>query len=124
MKDLEIEPTKNTPMVNFFSSGQLTMAGLANAENSREFFDPLIVWIDNLEAPNVDFDLIIEYINTSSAKKLLELLQKLQANKKILTIKLNWFYQNWDEDMLDMGKILAESLPRIKFEYVEYKGKY
>ena len=123
MKDLEIEATKNTPMVNFYSSGQLTISGLANAENSREFFIPLINWIDNLDAPDVDFDLIIEYINTSSAKKLLELLQKLQSNELIQNIRLNWFYQVWDEDMLDMGKILAESLPRIKFEYVEYKSK-
>jgi hypothetical protein len=123
MKDLEIEPTKNTPLVNFFSSGQLTMAGLANAENAREFFDPLILWISNLDTKEVDFDIIIEYINTSSAKKLLELLQKLQSNKLIETIRVNWLYQNWDEDMLDMGKILEESLKRIKFEFVEHKGK-
>jgi hypothetical protein len=123
MKDIEIEPTKNSPMVNFFMSGRLIMAGSINAENAREFFNPLIDWIADLEAPKVDFDLIIEYINTSSAKKLLELLLKLQSNKQIETIKVNWFYRKWDEDLLDMGKILAESLKRIKFEYVEYEDK-
>ena len=123
MKDLEIEPTKNTPLVNFFVSGRLVMAGSINAENAREFFDPIIAWIAALESPEVDFDLIIEYVNTSSAKKLLALLQKLQSNSNIETIKVNWFYQKWDEDILDMGHILAESLKRIKFEYVEYENK-
>ena len=70
-----------------------------------------------------DFDLIIEYINTSSAKKMLELLSKLEKNKNIKSVKVNWFYQKWDEDGLDMGQILAESLPRMRFEFVEYEKK-
>jgi hypothetical protein len=123
MNDLELEPTKNTPLINFFLSGRLIMAGSINAENAREFFDPLIDCIATLESPEVDFDMIIEYINTSSAKKLLALLQRLQSNIQIKTIKVNWFYRKWDEDLLDMGNILDESLKRITFEFIEYEDK-
>jgi len=121
MEDLQIKPTKNTPLVDFFTSGKLVMAGSAFAENSKEFFDPVIEWIEDLHVEKVDFDLVLEYINTSSAKKLYELLQKLQSNKNIGGSTINWFYQKWDEDSLETGKILSESLPKIEFRYVEFE---
>jgi len=123
MNDLQIEPTKTTPLVDFFSSGKLVMAGNAYAENAKEFFDPIINWIMDLQVEEVDFDLIIEYINTSSAKKLLELLHKLESSQDIKHLKVKWFYEEWDEDGLETGEALGDSLPRIDFEYVKYVKK-
>ncbi|MBN2523359.1 MAG: SiaC family regulatory phosphoprotein [Bacteroidales bacterium] len=123
MEDLQIEPTKNTPLIDFFSSGKLVMAGNAYAENAKEFFDPILDWVENLHAEEVDFDLIIEYINTSSAKKLLELLNKLQSSEHIKNLKVKWFYEEWDEDGLETGQALGDSLHRINFEYVKYQKK-
>jgi hypothetical protein len=123
MEDLHIEPTKNSPLIEFFVSGKLVLAGSAYPENAREFFDPLIDWIINIEVDTVDFDVIIEYINTSSAKKLLELLQKLEKNDHVGTRNVNWFYQKWDTDTLETGQILAESLPGLTFKYVEFEKK-
>ena len=122
MNDLQIEPTKNTPLIDFFSSGKLIFAGSAYPENANEFFEPLIEWIVALQTEAVDFDLIIEYINTAAAKKLMELLQKLQLNKNIQICQVNWFYQKWDEDGLETGQILSDSLPGIKFDFVEYES--
>lgn len=110
-------------MVEFFASGKLIIAGSAYPENAKEFFDPLIDWIVRLQAPNVDLDLIIEYINTSSAKKLLELLQKLERNNEIASRNVNWFYQKWDSDSLETGQILSDSLPKIDFKFTEYEKK-
>ena len=121
MEDLQIQPTKNSPLIDFFTSGKMVLAGSAYAENAKEFFEPVIQWIEDLETEEVDFDLIIDYINTSSAKKLYELLQKLQHNRRIGKKKINWFYQKWDEDNLETGKILSESLPSIEFDFVEYE---
>ena len=121
MEDLQIEPTKKTPLIDFYTSGKLVMAGSAYSENAKEFFDPIIDWIVNLQAEEVDFDMIIEYINTSSAKKLLELLQKLERNEHIQSRRVKWYYEKWDEDGLETGQTLAESLPRINFEYIEYE---
>lgn len=123
MSDLQIEPTKKTPLVEFYDSGKLIMAGSAFPENANEFFDPLIDWIVELKAEVVDFDLIIEYLNTSAAKKLMELLQKLVLNKHIQICQVNWLYQKWDEDSLETGQILSESFPEIKFDFVEYESK-
>ncbi len=123
MEDLQIEPTKNTPLIDFFSSGKLVMAGNAYAENAKEFFDPILAWVENLHVEEVDFDLIIEYINTSSAKKLLELLNKLQSSEHIKSLRVKWFYEEWDEDGLETGQALGDSLHRIHFEYVKYEKK-
>jgi hypothetical protein len=123
MKDLQIAPTNTTPLIDFFASGKLIFAGSAYPENAKEFFDPIIDWIVDLDAETVDFDLIVEYINTSAAKKLLELLQKLEANGKIQSRKVKWFYQKWDEDGLETGQILSDSLPEISFDFVEYEKK-
>jgi TATA-box binding protein (TBP) (component of TFIID and TFIIIB) len=121
MKDLQIEPTNTTPLVEFYESGKLILAGSVYPENAKEFFEPIIEWIEEFQNEEVDFDLIIEYINTSSAKKLLELLQKLDSSKYILSRKVNWFYQKWDEDSLETGQILSDSLPGITFNFVEYE---
>ncbi len=123
MNDLQIEPTKKTPLIDFFSSGKLIFAGSVYPENANEFFEPLIEWIVELRTEAVDFDLIIEYINTAAAKKLIVLLQKLQHNNSIQICNVNWFYQKWDEDGLETGQILSESLPGIKFDFVEYEAK-
>jgi uncharacterized Fe-S radical SAM superfamily protein PflX len=123
MEDLHITPSKNSPLVEFFQNGKLVISGSVFPENAKEFFDPLIEWIVNHQSPNVDLDLIIEYINTSSAKKLLELLQKLERNSQIGKRTVNWFYQKWDTDSLETGQILSESLPNIDFKFTEYEKK-
>ena len=123
MQDLQIEPTKKTPLVQFFNSGKLILAGSAYPENANDFFDPLIRWIVEFHAEAVDFDLIIEYINTAAAKKLMELLHKLQSNTNIGVCQVNWFYQKWDDDGLETGQILSDSLPGITFDFVEYESK-
>jgi hypothetical protein len=123
MEDLMLEPTKKTPLVNFFSTGKLIIAGSLYAENAPAFFDPLTEWIDKLNTSEVDMDLIIEYINTASAKQLLKLLLKLDRNNGIKNVKVNWFYHSDDEESLETGKILAESIPGLNFNYILYEDK-
>jgi hypothetical protein len=123
MEDLHIQPTKNSPLVEFSTNGKMVISGSIFPENAREFFDPLIDWVMHLNAESATFDLTIEYINTSSAKKLLELLQKLERNNQIKARNVNWYYEKWDTDSLETGQILAESLTGILFKQVEYEKK-
>ena len=118
MEDILLEPTSKTPLIDFSQSGKLVMAGNAFPENAKEFFDPLIDWIGELRVNEVDFDVVMEYFNTAAAKKLLELLRKLDSSTKINYIKVNWYYDKEDMDNLESGQILAETLSRIKFNYL------
>jgi hypothetical protein len=123
MEDYQLDPTKKSPLIDFSASGKLVLAGSSYSENAREFYDPIIEWIDKLEAPKIDFDLIIEYINTSCAKKLFELLKSINQNEHISQIDINWYYHKWDEDNLETGQILSESFPKMNFSYIEYDKK-
>ncbi len=118
MEDLLIEPTNKTPLIDFAQTGKLVMAGSAFPENAKEFFDPIIDWIAEVNINEVDFDLVMDYFNTAAAKKLLELLRKLDSNTKIKYVKVNWYYDKEDLDSLESGQILAETLSRVKFNYI------
>ncbi len=120
MEDLILEPTKRTPSVTFINSGKLVLAGSLYSENAAEFFDPLLKWIENLKASTVDFDIIIEYMNTASAKQLLRLLMILRDNKDVTNATINWFYQKDDEETLETGEILNDSLKGINFKFVVF----
>ncbi len=63
MKNIIIEPTKDTPYVEFNINGKLVIAGTAKAENANEFFDPLLEWIDNFNSETIDLDLILQQRN-------------------------------------------------------------
>lgn len=121
MKDIVLEPTKNTPYVEFNSTGKLIIAGNLKAENAIEFFDPLIEWVKDLNVNKVDFDLILEYINTPSAKKLFELIKRLKSNNSVKEITINWFYQKGDVDHLETGQIFADAIGGVKFNFVTYE---
>ncbi len=123
MNDLHVKPSKNTPQIDFYTNGNLVLTGSVYSENAKEFFQPVIEWIVNLETEEVNFDLKINYINTASAKKLFELLQELSRNTKIKKINTKWFYEEGDEDGLETGQLLSESIPNLNFKFIEYDEK-
>ena len=119
MENLSIKASKNTPQIEFSKEGKLAITGSAYPENAKEFFDPIIEWVTGLRIEKIDLDMNLEYINTAAAKKILELLKTLEANMRIGLFRVRWHYEKGDEDGLETGQILDESLKRIKFDYVE-----
>lgn len=123
MEDLLIEPTAKTPLIDFSLSGKLVIAGSSFPENAKEFYDPVIDWTGELLNESIDMDLVLEYMNTASAKKLVEMLKKLESNLNIKNLTVNWFYDKDDEDTLEAGQILADTLSRINFTYKQFEKK-
>ena len=111
MEKLLIEALGNKcPQVTFDPfSGEFELAGISRSENSRGFYEPVFNWLEQYaENPseNTNMNVRLQYFNTSSAKCLLEVFEKLiilhEENKTSLVIK--WFYEEDDEDMLDAGE--------------------
>lgn len=121
MQDLLIEPTKNSPLVDFSSTGKLVLAGNAQMENAKEFYDPILDWINEVKTESVNFDIVLDYINTASAKRLFEMLRKLDNNLNIKNFTVNWFYEKDDSDHLETGQILSESLKKARFNFTIYE---
>ncbi len=120
MEKIVIVPTNHSPMVDFNHDGRLKLEGRSFPENASSFYDPLIAFVSELEIMDVTLDINLEYINTASSKKLLELFRQLDSNEKIFSILINWHYEEGDDDSRETAEIFEESLDRIKFVYTEY----
>ncbi|MFC2123744.1 DUF1987 domain-containing protein [Bacteroidota bacterium] len=113
MKDFILEETSKTPKIIFKpKSGLFEISGKSIPENSAQFFDPVISWINEyISNPAATTTMIIklEYFNTSSSKYLVEIFRKLEvlvkSGKEVL---IKWFYEEEDEDMLESGEDFKE----------------
>ena len=106
MDSLIIEGSAKTPTVKFEGLGKLLIKGRSIPENSIEFYKPVIDWIGSYGgAPEgiTEVNVQLEYFNTSSSKCILDVFKKLE-NLTGTEVKVNWYYEEDDEDMLEAGE--------------------
>ena len=120
MERIVREMTTYMPRVDFSPVGKLVMEGRAIPEDATKFFNPLIEFVDQIKVKEVIFDINLEYFNTAASKKLLELMKHLDANTNIQTLRINWHFEEGDEDSVETAEIYEESLVRADFRYFEY----
>ena len=120
MENLIIKGTIDTPRVEFFNTGELLIEGKSCPVTVTRFYEPLFVWITGLRADKVTLNINLEYINSASVKKILDLLKVLDANRNVSEIVINWHYEEGDDDSLETGQIFEEMLLRVRFYYHEY----
>ncbi len=85
-----------------FSKKEISISGKCYPDNSREFFHPLMNWVNEFlslgnELESIEFDL--EYFNTSSSLILLEIMKKLSTKSQ--RSKMIWLYDEEDDDMAE-----------------------
>lgn len=125
MDSLIIYPTRHTPEVNFDAlSGTLVLKGGSIPENTYEFFEPILEWIDRyVENPQYStiLDVHLTYFNTTSSKHLLEMFRKMEViHKKGKEVLVKWYYISEEEDMLEAGNDYR-SIVKIPFEVIEIR---
>lgn len=115
MEPLILKSTPKTPDVHFDNqTGVFEIKGMSCAEYALEFYNQIFEWLDNYIAePNENTTLNIQfkYFNTSSAKCVLQLLERftiLYNSGNNLTI--NWLYTRNDEQMQQDGENYSEIL--------------
>jgi len=123
MEQISLAGTPKTPSIKLDAeSGLVEIKGRSIPENSIEFYNPLIDWLDKYaknpkESTNVNIQL--EYFNTSSSKCILDVFKKLEtifnAGKNVI---INWHYEEDDEDMLEAGDDY-QSIIKIPFKMIE-----
>lgn len=123
MENLIIEGTQKTPSIKFLQeSGSLEIRGRSIPENSIEFYKPLNEWIlaygDNPKK-ETSVDIKLEYFNTSSSKCILDFFKVLESiNGNKTEIKVNWFFEEDDEDMEEAGEDY-QAIINIPFNMIE-----
>ncbi|NJK96263.1 MAG: DUF1987 domain-containing protein [Bacteroidales bacterium] len=101
---------KNTIHKFKCKTGKGNFEGRSITENSIEFYRPVINWIQNnlINKKSIDkffVDFQLEYFNTSSSKCILSILTNLENAYELgVDIKINWFYEKDDEDILEAGE--------------------
>lgn len=109
MENYILEGTPKSPRVDFNAeTGVLLISGRSIPENAREFYRPLIEWIEKYNTEpkqQTVFDICLEYFNTSSSKAIFDLFKTAESLNMSgnSTVIVKWKYENDDWEMRDAG---------------------
>jgi len=107
--------------VSLDPAGFIKIKGRSILENCAGFYDPIVEWLNRyVEEPAeltcVDIDL--EYFNSATAKYIITILQRLSTVAfKDKKIRVNWYYEDGDEDILERGEYISSVL-ELEFNYI------
>lgn len=135
MNHLNIEATETAPRISFNPDTRIfEITGESRPENVREFYEPIIKWLDDYgkeifsvtdieknvnEKISLRFNFRLGYFNSSSAKFIHDILKKIiELFYQGIDIKIYWYYEEGDEDMQDAGEDLSEMI-NFPFNYIE-----
>jgi len=121
MKRLEIAETNNTPHVILDAdSGIFLIEGKSFPEDSKEFYAPILDWMDGLKATppksfKINFNLF--YLSSSSIISVKQLLQRVSDLKTAGTDTIIiWSYDDNDDDIKKTGEDY-QKLTKLEFEF-------
>lgn len=125
MATIEIPATQRTPAVSFdFEADHLRISGESYPEDVVSFYGPLIealnAYLDGSPPRRCRFEVSLLYFNSSSAKALMTLLERLdEAARDGARVDIDWFYDPDDETMRELGEEFGEDLQHAAFRLVE-----
>ena len=115
MENLDILKKKDAPEIHFNAeTGVLSIDGNSYPENPLDLYEKLNKWLKkymNEIKGQLILNTKINYLNTSSSKCILDILEALERYYKSgAKVQVNWYYEEDDEDMLQTGEELCEDL--------------
>jgi hypothetical protein len=136
MNPLLIKETTATPEIRFnITDNDFELRGCSRPEDVRDFFTPVIQWLEGLKSAVTDdlvqkhknnpvvFKFKFDYFNSSSAKFILDILVLINQIHAIgLDMRIDWYYDENDDDMKEVGEELSEVVD-FPFEYIMVEKK-
>ncbi len=123
MEPIILQPSEDTPEVILNPAEQVfRIAKISVPEDAFEFYQPIIDWLKQYgenPLPETVFEFDLEYVNTASNKQLMQLILVLDSIAQKAPVKVKWFYESIDEDMLSLGKRFQKLAKNIDFEFIE-----
>ena len=122
MDRLEFQPTSKTPYVLLDPAGKIKFKGRSIPEDVSLFYDGLLIWLNSyLEEPAVfsEIDIEMEYLNSGTSKYMLKILKVIKdIDDKGYDLKINWIYEEGDDDIFERGEYYASTLD-LKINFIE-----
>jgi hypothetical protein len=115
--------TSKSPYISL-EGGIFQFSGRSIPEDAKKIFKPVIDWIKEhkpsiTESNQTTINFCFDYLDTSSSKCVFDILKILDD---IYTgghdIVINWYYEEGDDDMLDLG-IHLKSFVKAPFNFIE-----
>lgn len=124
MEALDIRATNDTPKVLLDPENEIfEISGRSLPEDVVSFYQPVLDWLEDYkESPNDYTEFVFKYIyfNTATSKLVQDILIKLEEiHENGKQVQVIWFYEEDDEDMLDLGEEFSENVD-IPFEIISY----
>lgn len=119
--NLNLEATTRTPGIAFdFANNHLRITGESYPEDVTEFYRPVFQALDAylgaLGKGQCRFDFELIYLNSSSAKAVMMLIDKLEAAAENgAAVEVHWFYDQEDDTMQELGEEFGEDLKTASF---------
>jgi len=135
MNALKIEGTNLTPVVDFnLLTGRFEISGYSRPEDVREFYKPIIEWLSeyykliengtldsNYNKSKLLFILKYTYFNSASTKFISDILFQIVKFKGLgMEVDIDWYYEEYDEDMREVGEDLSDMV-NYKFNYYSFR---
>jgi hypothetical protein len=113
--------TDRSPEIDFdFANHHLRIKGESYPEDVNAFYGPVLealeAYLQDLGAAKcrVDFELL--YFNSSSAKAIMTLLERLDdAAARGASMSIHWHYDEEDDTMEELGEEFSEDLEHAEF---------
>ncbi len=126
MDQIFIQSTRKTPQIILDTNkGSIEISGRSIPEDSEKTYGIVIQWLDDYlknpkEVTTVNF--YFEYINSSSTKTLVYIMNKLlvASKAKMTTTFVNWLYS--DDDIFEYGKDFLE-ISELNFKFIKQNGQ-
>lgn len=121
MDNIRIEATERSPEIDFdFGRNVFAMRGESYPEDVASFFGPAIgqleAHLSTLDGGAVRFDFELIYFNSSSAKILMTLFDRLdEAAGRGNAVTINWYHDAEDDTMEELGREFGEDLENAAF---------
>ncbi|MBJ6726445.1 DUF1987 domain-containing protein [Geomesophilobacter sediminis] len=110
----DITQTVSTPEIRFDAARScLCIAGESYPENSFDFYAPMLRWVKEVLTALAEFhlDVNVSYLNSSSTKCMLDLLDLLEeAHKKGTAVTVTWQYDRENPRSLDLAEEFKEEV--------------
>jgi hypothetical protein len=121
---MEIKANLNKPYVKLDKEKCcLTFKGKSYPEHPRDFYEPILNEVINcsneIEGIDITVNLMLEIMNSISAKYVFKILKEIESNCRKLNI--NWYFEYDDEDMEDEGYLFKDSFKTTNFNLISVK---
>ena len=122
MKQQNIPATDKSLAVEL-KQGELNFSGCSIINDPKLFFTPIEDWVKeyvDVAPSETIINIKLEYMDSASVKSFFEILKFLTNINSSRKIIVNWHYEYYDPEILELGEIMQSKLD-FEFLFHEYR---